>query len=62
MFKLTISSGGSDDLSIAFDRDRARRQRELTENINKNEKYHVRMLKHVSGFAGNQEEATLGLG
>ena len=30
MYKLITSSKGSDDLSIGFDRDRGRRQRELT--------------------------------
>ena len=62
MFKLTFSSRGSHDLSIAFDRDCARRQRELTDNKNIIEKYHIIMLKHVFGFPGNQEEATFGLG
>ena len=32
MYKLLTSSRGSDDLSIGFDRDRNRRQRELTNN------------------------------
>ena len=32
MYKLLTSSKGSDDLSIAFDRDRGRRQRELSNN------------------------------
>ena len=35
MYKLLTSSGGSDDLSIDFDRDRTRRQRELANNKNK---------------------------
>ena len=32
MYKLIISARNSDDLSIGFDRDRGRRQRELTNN------------------------------
>ena len=35
MYKLLSSSRGSDDLSIVFDRDRNRRQRELSNNKNK---------------------------
>ena len=34
MYKLSTSSRGSDDFSIGFDRDRGRRQRELTNNKN----------------------------
>ena len=63
MYKLLTSSRGSDDLSISFDRDRGRRQRELTNNKNIKGKYHVRIyLKDVFGFAGYQEKATYGLG
>ena len=52
MFKLLTSSKGSDDLSICFDRDRNRRQRELTNNKTQKGKYHVRIyLKDVFGFA-----------
>ena len=37
MYKLITLSGGSDDLSIGFDRDRGRRQQELTnKNIRDN--------------------------
>ena len=50
-------------MSIGFDRDRNRRQRELTNNKNQKGKYHVRiMLKDVFGFAEHQEKATYGLG
>ena len=35
MYKLITSSKGSDDLSIGFDRDRGRRQREMTNNLKK---------------------------
>ena len=63
MYKLLTSSKGSDDLSICFDRDRNRRQRELTNNKSQKGKYHVRIyLKDVFGFAKYLEEATYGLG
>ena len=63
MFKLITSSKNSDDLSIGFDRSRARRQDEMTDNEREKGKYHVRlMLKDVFGFAEDQEKATFGLG
>ena len=63
MYKLLTSSKGSDDLSICFDRDRNRRQRELTNNKSQKGKYYVRIyLKDVFGFAEYQEKATYGLG
>ena len=63
MYKLLTSSKGSDDSSICFDRDRNRRQRELTKNKSQKGKYHVRIyLKDVFGFAEDQEKATYGLG
>ena len=63
MYKLLTSSKQSDDLSIGFDHDRGRRQRELTNNKTQKGKYHVRIyLKDVFGFAEYQEKATYGLG
>ena len=63
MYKLLTSSKGSDDLSIGFDRDRGRRQRELTNNKSQKGKYHVRIyLKDVFGFAEYQKKGTYGLG
>ena len=63
MYKLLSSSKGSDDLSIGFDRDRRRRQRELTNNKTQKGKYHVRIcLKDVFCFAEYQEKVTYGLG
>ena len=63
MYKLLTSSKNSDDLSIGFDRNRARRQDEMTDNKRVKCKYHVRiMLKDVFGFAEHQEKATYGLG
>ena len=57
------SSKGSDDLSIGFNRDRNRRQLELTNNKTQKGKFHVRIyLKDVFGFAEYQEKATYGLG
>ena len=62
IYKLLTSSKGSDDLSIGFDRDRGRRQRELTNNKTQKGKYHVRIyLKDAFGFAENQTKATYGL-
>ena len=43
MYKLLTSSKGSDDLSLGFDRDRNRRQRELTNIKTQKGKYHVRI-------------------
>ena len=49
-------------MSIGFDRDRNRRQRELTNNKQKG-KYHVRIsLKNDFGFAQHQLKAACGLG
>ena len=63
MYKLITSARGSDELSFGFDRDRGRRQRELTNNKNIKRKYHVRiMLKYMFGFAENREKGTYGLG
>ena len=63
MYKLLTSSRGSDDLSIGFDRDRNKRQRELTNNKSQKTNYHVRLyLKDIFGFADYQEKATYGLG
>ena len=63
IYKLLTSSKGSDDLSICIDRDRNRRQRELTNNKTQKGKYHVRIyLKDVFGFAEYQEKCTYGLG
>ena len=63
MYKLITSSRVSDDLSFGFDRDRNRRQRELTINKSQKGNYHVRIyLKDVFGFARYQEKARYGLG
>ena len=63
MYKLLTSSKGSDDLSIGFDRERNRRQRELSNNKSQKGKYLVRIyLKDVFGFAEYQEKGTYGLG
>ena len=63
MYKLLTSSRGRNDFSIGFDRDRNRRQRELTNNKTQKGKFHVRIyLKDVFGFAEYQEKATYGLG
>ena len=63
MYKLTTSATISDDLSIGFDRDRGRRQRELTNDKNIKGKYHIRIkLRKKFGFAEYQEKGTYGLG
>ena len=63
MYKLITSSRGSDDLSIGFDRDRGRRQRELTNKKAQKRKYHDRIyLKDVIGFAECQEKCTYRVG
>ena len=63
MYKLITSARDTNDLFIDFDRDRGRRQQELSNNKNIKGKYHVRiMLEDVFGFAENQEKATFGLG
>ena len=50
-------------MSIGFDRDRNRRQRELTINKTQKGKYHIRIyLKDVFGFAEYQDKGTYGLG
>ena len=63
MYKLLTSSRDGHYLSIGFDRDRNRRKRELTNNKNIKDKYHIRIyLKDILGFAEHQETATYGLG
>ena len=50
-------------MSIGFDRDRVRRQRELIINKNQKRNYHVRNLRSDTfGFAEHQEKATYGSG
>ena len=57
MYKLITSRKGSDDLSIGFDRDRGRRQREMTIHKSQKGTYLVRIyLKDVFGFAGYHEK------
>ena len=63
MDKLIISARITADLSIGIDRDRRKRQRELTNNKNIKGKYHVTiMLKDIFGFAEHQQRATYGPG
>ena len=62
MYKHLTSSKGSDDLSIGFDRDRNRRQRELTINKIQKGKYYIRMYrKDIFSFAEYQDKGTYGL-
>ena len=63
MYKLITSAKNTNDFSICFDKDRVRRQRQLTNNKTQKGKYHVRIyLKDVFGFAEHQLKATYGLG
>ena len=56
LYTLITGSKDTDYLFIGFDRDRVRRQRELTNNKNERGKYQVRiMLKDVFGFAEHQK-------
>ena len=57
MYKLLTSSRGSDDLSIGFDGDHYKRQRELTTNKNQKGEHHGTIkLKGHFGFAEHQEK------
>ena len=57
MYKFVTSARNSDDLSIGCDRDRGRRQRELTKNKNIKGKYHVTIiLKDIWGFVECQKK------
>ena len=63
MYKLITSARNTDDLSIGFDRDRGRRQRELTFNKIIKGKYKVTiMLKNIFGFAQDQQKGTYVIG
>ena len=63
MYKLSTSGRRSDDFSNGLDRDRNRRQRELTNNKNQKGKYHVRiLLKDIFGLVEHEERVTFGSG
>ena len=63
MYKLIKSCKRSDDLSVGFDKDRGKRQRELTKNKHIQGKYQVTfMLSDIFGVAVHQEKGTYGLG
>ena len=62
LYILITGARDTDNLSIGFDRDRGRRQQELTKK-NQKGKCHVRItLKDKFGFAEHQKKATYGLG
>ena len=62
MYKRLTSSRGSDVLSFSFDRDRNRRQRELTKNKIRKGKDHVRiLLREIIGVCEHLEKGTFGL-
>ena len=63
MYKVTTSARDTDDSSVGFERDRGRRQRELTNTKNIKGKYHIRVfLRDIFGFAEHHEKAAYGLG
>ena len=63
IYKLLTSSRGSDDMSIDFDRDRGRRQKELKIYKDIKGKYHIRCyLKNNFVYVDHQEKATHGSG
>ena len=63
LYKLITSVRHTEYLSIDFDLDRSRKQRELCINKTQKVKYHFRLyLKSRFGFAEQQEKANHGLG
>ena len=63
MYKLLTSANDTNDLSIRFDRNRERRQRELTNNKNQKGKYLLRTkLRDIFGFAEHKQKAIFALG
>ena len=63
MYIFITSGKNTDDMSIEFDRNRGRRQRESTNNKKTKGNYHVTiMLKDIFGFAEHQEKGIYGLG
>ena len=63
MYKIITSARATDDLSIRFDRDRGRRQPELTNNKTQRVKFHLKtLLKDVFGFSECQEKSYFRIG
>ena len=63
LYKLINSGKNSDNLANGFDRDRDRKQRELSNNKNTKSENHVWIMpKDLLGFAEKQEKAAFGLG
>ena len=62
MYNLTTSARDTEDLCIGFDRDRGRRQLQLTNIKNMKGNYDVRnMLRNAFRFAEHQEKGTYGM-
>ena len=60
MYKLITSAKNTNDLSIGFDGDREKRQRELTDNKTQRGKYHIRVsLKDAFGLAEHKKKLLL---
>ena len=63
MYKPKTSAKDTDDLSVGFDWDRGRRQRELFKNKNVKGKNRMKsMLRDRFSFAEHHEKAAYGLG
>ena len=63
MYKFLTSSKDDEDSSIGFDRDRGRRNLELSNNKSIKGNFHIRLyLNKIFGFAEHQEKGTYGLG
>ena len=63
LYEIIINARDTDDLSIGFDRSRARRKQEMTNNKKVKGKYHVKNYsKAFFGFAELQEKDIYGLG
>ena len=62
MYKLITSSKDSDDISIGFDRNRGRRQDELTETKNVKKSFILKLCSKTSLVLQNVKKATYGLG
>ena len=61
--KILTSAKDTDHLYVGFDRDRVRRQRELTNNKKQRGRYQVKfMLRDVFGFPEHRKKDTYGLG
>ena len=62
LYELLTSTEDNDALlSVGFDRDRNRRQRELTNNKNQKSNFHLRFFSSIFSFAEHQLKCFFGL-